>query len=247
MAKIKLEDIIEEAAKHNWQVVSLTYKNLQTEMEFICSEGHQVIAPYQKIRNIWKCPVCENNYSRNRVDKKVIPKKEKVYRVLALDQATHVSGFSIFDDDKLIKSGIYKAREEDEITRDEQISNWLMNMIEIWQPDIIGLEDIQLQQFNNKSVGVTTYKVLAHLQGILMLICHELNKPYVICPPATWRSYCQVKGRTKTDKKRSMQVIVKELYDVTVTNDEADAIGIGRYVANKKFKKPVYDIKNWEE
>ena len=248
MSKIKIEEIRKAAKEHGWEVVSKEYSNLQTEMEFKCNEGHKIIAPYKKIRDSWVCPVCKYNYFKKRVNTELVPKKKETYRVLGIDQATHTSGFSIFDNGKLIRSGIYIAEDEsDEIERDKEIANWLINMIDIWEPDIIGFEDIQLQQFNNSIVGITTYKVLAHLQGILFFVCNTYGIDYKVCPPATWRSHCQVKGRTKVDKKRSMQLLVKQWYDITITDDEADAIGIGKYVADTTFKKPQYKISNWEE
>ena len=125
-------------------------------------------------------------------------------------------------------------------------------MIETWRPDHIGLEDIQLQNFSKddsefsykNGVGIQTYKILAHLQGILMETCYELDMTYTICPPATWRAYCGVKGKSKSDKKKSMQIIVKNLFDISVTNDEADAIGIGKYIADSYNPKP--SIISWE-
>ena len=40
---------------------------------------------------------------------------------------------------------------------------WLLNVITSWQPDFVGIEDIQLQKFYNPKTGqmdaaVTTYK-----------------------------------------------------------------------------------------
>ena len=112
-------------------------------------------------------------------------------------------------------------------------------MINNWNPEFIGLEGIQYQQ----NMGVTTFETLARLQGILMNTLHELNIPYIICPTNTWRSYCKVKGRTRQDKKRSMQLLTKKWFDITVSDDEADAIGIGKYVAEIANKQKVV---NWE-
>lgn len=244
MSKIKIEDIRKEAKIHNWKVITNEYVNLNTEMTFECTEGHKVYLPFKKIRNKWECPVCQKNNLKEQ-NFEVAPKKKGVQRVLALDQATRVSGFSIFDDQLLIKSGVLRVDEVDEIERDSHIKQWLISMIKAWQPDLVGLEDIQLQNFNNKIVGVTTYKVLAHLQGILMECCYELGVDYIVCAPATWRSHCKVKGKTKTDMKKSMQLLVKKWFDITVTNDEADAIGIGKYIAETKKKK--VKIVNWED
>lgn len=245
MAKIKLEDIRKEAAEHNWEVISTEYKNLKTEMEWRCSEGHEVYAPYQSVRDKWVCPICQKNPYKG--TKEVVPKPKGARRVFALDQATHVSGFSIFDDETLVTSGTFTTTEENEIARDHELKVWLINMIEIWKPDLLGFEDIQLQQFQ-KGIGVTTYKVLAHLQGILMDTAYELQIPYVICSPSTWRAHCGVKGRAKADRKASMQRLVKEWYDIKVTDDESDAIGIGKYVTEKITigKKIKVEITEWE-
>ena len=244
MARIKLEDIQKEAKEKGWAVRSLEYKNLDTEMIWECPEGHKVYLPYKKVRDKWECPTCKlNNFKVEKIE--YIPKKKGVKRVLGLDQATHISGFSIFDNGELVSHGVLEVFEDDEIERDNHIKQWLISVVENQRIDIVGLEDIQLQQFNNKNVGVTTYKILARLQGILMECCYELGVECVVCPPATWRAHCKVRGRTKTDKKKSMQLIVKDLFDISVSNDEADAIGIGKYIAETRKKEK--EIFNWEE
>lgn len=237
--KLKLEDIVNEANKHKWKVISTQYQNLKSEMTFECEEGHRITMPYGKVRDKWECPVCKHNQFKNQ-DRRIVPKKTDTYRVLALDQATYVTGYSIFDNKQLIKSGVFETDLDDEIERDNRIKHWLISMLNNWEPDIVALEDIQLQQYKGKAANVVTYKVLAHLQGILMdCLCEEKIK-YVVVPPATWRHYCGVKGRTKVDKKKSMQMLVKEWFDISVTNDESDAIGIGKYVASKYTKKEKY-------
>ena len=212
-------------------------------MEFICNEGHQVFAPYKRIRDRWECPICKKN-KYNNFEEKIIPKKKGVQRTLGLDQATHITGYSIFDNKELVYAGTFEAGADDEIERDIEIRNWLHQIIQNWQPDTIGMEDIQLQSFNNKMVGVTTYRTLARLQGVLMALCVDEKVDYVVCAPATWRAHCEVKGRTRTDKKKSMQSRVKEWFDITVSDDVADAIGIGKYTADKHKKS--LEIFSWE-
>lgn len=243
MAKIKIEDIRKAAIEHDWELISDEYKNLDTEMVFKCSEGHKVYAPYKKIRDKWSCPVCEQNQYKD-FEEKIIPKTNVIQRSIGLDQATHITGYSVFDDGKLVYAGTFEASADDEIERDIEIKNWLLQIINNWKPDVIGIEGIQLQQFNNQIVGVTTYQTLARLQGILMAACQEQRVHYVIVPAATWRSHCGVKGRARTDRKRSMQNKVKEWFDITVSDDVADAIGIGKYM-NDKCKKKV-EIISWE-
>lgn len=239
MARIKIETIAEELAADGWQVLSTDYQNLDTEMEFLCAEGHKVYAPWKKIRTKRECPVCKQNQFKQNVNI-IKPKTKGENRILALDQASHITGYSIFDGPNLISYGTFEAKETDEAKRFHEIKLWLISMIENWQCDIIGIEGIQYQQ----NMGVTTFQTLARLQGILMDLCIELNIPYIICPTNTWRAHCEVKGKTRADKKRSMQLLVKKWYDVTVSDDIADAVGIGKYVTDTNQQKT--KIINWE-
>ena len=243
MSKIKIDDIRKAAIEHNWILLSEEYKNLDSELIFRCNEGHKIYLPYKKVRDKWECPICKQNQYYN-FSNEIIPKKKSVQRTIGLDQATHITGYSIFDDGELIYAGIFEAEAEDEISRDIEIKNWVIQLIQNWKPNVIAMEGIQLQQFNNKMIGVTTYQTLARLQGILMATCHEQKIEYVIVPPATWRAHCQVKGRTRADRKRSMQMKVKEWFDITVSDDVADAIGIGKYTNDKHRKK--VEIFDWE-
>ena len=239
MAKIKIETIAEELAADGWQVLSTDYQNLDTEMEFLCSEGHKVYAPWKKIRSKRECPVCRQNQFKQNLNI-IKPKMKGENRVLALDQASHITGYSIFDGPNLVSYGTFEAKETDEAKRFHEIRLWLISMVENWQCDIIGIEGIQYQQ----TMGVTTFQTLARLQGVLMDLCIELNIPYVLCPTNTWRAHCGVKGTKRTDKKRSMQLLVKQWYDVTVSDDIADAVGIGKYVTDTNQQKT--KIVSWE-
>lgn len=238
MARIKLEDVITELAQDNWKVISTEYKTLDTEMQFLCPEGHPVYTTWNKLRAKHECPVCKKN--QYKFQEIIKPKVKDEYRVLALDQASRVTGYSIFDGDKLTSYGVFETTNEDEGKRCHEVKVWLISMIENWHCDLIGIEGIQYQE----NMGVTTFQTLARLQGILIELCIELGIPYVICPTNTWRSHCGVKGRARADKKKSMQLIVKEKYDISVSNDIADAIGIGKYVAESHRKKT--EIVSWE-
>lgn len=243
MAKIKIEEIRRAAIEHGWTLISEEYKNLKTPLEFTCGEGHQVYLPYERVRDKWECPICQKNQYYN-FNEQLPHKNTNVQRTLALDQATHITGYAIFDGANLIYAGTFEATAEDEIERDIQIRNWLDNLLYSSAIDVVGIEGIQLQQFNNKTIGVTTYQTLARLQGILMATCCDRRIEYYICPPATWRAHCGVKGRSRTDKKRSMQSKIKEWFDITVSDDVADAIGIGMYIKDT-YKKTVETF-NWE-
>lgn len=237
--KFSIENVREEVEKDGWKVISESYTNLNEMMEFKCPNGHQVFAPYKRMRGHLECPTCKANPLFNQSNS-VIAKPKGLKRVIGLDQATQTTGYSIFDGNKLVKYGIFNASGADEIERDISVKQWLISLITQFNPDCIGIEGIQFQD----KIGVTTFETLARLQGILMATCREIGVDYKVCPTNTWRQHCGVKGKTRTEKKSSMRGLIKKWYDIDVTEDEADAIGIGKYTSetyNKNFEMFEWD------
>ena len=109
-------------------------------------------------------------------------------------------------------------------------------MLQTYNPDEVVIEDIQLQKFGEGEEAVLTYKKLAHLQGVLENYFYENGFVYKVVAPATWRAHSQVKGKSRLEKKKSAQLIIKGTYDVSVTQDEADAILIGHWAVNNHKK-----------
>ena len=242
MARITLDTINEELVQSGWKCVSTEYKNLESELHFNCEEGHDVYASWKKIRTKRECPICKQNAFKKLVET-VKPKPKGVKRVLALDQATHTTGWSIFDGSTLVRYGTFNTEVKDETIRINTMKNWMLSMISNWNPDCVAIEGIQFQdESSGQKVSVTVFQGLARLQGVLMDACYSVKTDFVICPTNTWRNHCGVKGRYRADKKRSMQLIAKKEYDITVTDDEADAIGIGKYAADLNK----IEVTNWE-
>ena len=59
---------------------------------------------------------------------KIIKKRFGARRVLALDQSSRVSGYSIYDDKELIDYGKFETQLSDEISRAKQLKEWLISM-----------------------------------------------------------------------------------------------------------------------
>lgn len=242
MSKIHIEDIQKEASDIGWKLISDQYKNLETELEFECSEGHRVYLPYKKFRRAAECPICKSNPLAS-LDIKPLFKRPGTQRVLALDQATLTTGWAVFDDGELVRYGAITGNRASSDEKIVSMKQWVASMVANWKPDLVGLEDIQLQQFGAKDSdnveGVTTFKTLAHLQGVLQNYLFENKVNYEVVHVGVWRKYCEIKGKSRSDKKKSAQMKVKDWYDVSVTTDEADAICIGKYLAATALKKNV--------
>lgn len=246
MGKIKLQDIKQEVESIGWTLLSTQYKNLDTELEFQCNNGHKVYTSLKKFRTNPRCVLCDKQFITKNLHQTAPRKAANTKRILALDDATQITGYSILDNTQLIHYGKVVMNEPDPIERIMRLRQWLISMIENWKPDIIAVEDIQLQQYRNATQtvqNVKTFKRLAQLQGTLLVTILEANIEAVVVPPATWRSTCGFVTTTRNDQKRQAQRKVKQWYDISATQDESDAICIGYHVA-KKYYKNNYMI-NW--
>lgn len=244
MAKITLDEIKANLAEYNWKLVSTTYKNLDSELEFECSEGHHVFASWKSIRTKKECPICAQNKFK---DQKIVitPKKKGERRILALDQATRICGWAIYSNNILLNYGTFEVDDNEETARIHRIKEWLISMITNWSIDMVAFEGIQYQA--NTGMGVTTFETLARLQGVLMETSYTYNVPFKIIPVATWRHHCGVKGKARNDRKQSMRMLVKQWFDITIGDDCSDAIGIGKYAAEVVAPVPPKPImQQWE-
>ncbi len=151
-----------------------------------------------------------------------------IIKILCLDQATKTSGYSVFENKKLITYGILQANENEKnpIERMKQMQDRINELIDKIKPSFIVFEDIQFQQ------NYGTFKQLAQLQGILMAKLFKLDIGFQIIEPSAWKSFCGIKGRKREEQKKNTQAFVKSIYKVSVSEDEADAIGIGFWAIN---------------
>lgn len=229
MARNRYDDIVIEFANTNWKLLSKSYKNMNTLMTMECPNGHSIEETLKKWRKKQYCPICNDQHYQI-FNTKPSLRKVGVKRVLALDDSTTVTGWSVFDDNNLITYGKYTAPSIDLIDRIIATEDWLVSMINNWNPNIVAIEDIQMQK------NVQLFKALAKLQGVLQACIVRQKREYYIIHSQTWKAYCKINGKTRTDQKRSAQLIVGELYKIKATQDETDAICIGKYVAEKFIK-----------
>lgn len=145
-------------------------------------------------------------------------------RLLALDQASAVSGYAIFEDGKLIKYGAFSVDDEKITTRLVKIKKYVLDLITNFNITRVALEDIQLQK------NVETFKALAQVLGVLTETFEELNIPYEIVYSSSWKSTLKIKGSKRVEQKRNAQKYVLDTYGVKATQDTCDAICIGTHI-----------------
>ena len=152
--------------------------------------------------------------------------------ILALDQASRTSGYAVFQEDRLVASGVFTFDDEDFSLRLVKIRNKVISLVEQYNVNKILLEDIQLQgQTNN----VTTYKALAEVLGVLEELSRERNISHELVHSQSWKSTLGIRGRDRATQKRNAQAFVAETYNIKVSQDQSDAICIGtHYVRSNK-------------
>lgn len=145
-------------------------------------------------------------------------------KILALDQASRTSGYAIFEDNQLIDSGTFTLIQDDVGERLVELRDTIIKFIDNNQIELVLFEDIQLQAGN---AGVTTYKVLAEVFGVIQELLTERGIEYQIIHSQTWKSVLNIKGRTRPEQKKNAQIYVLNTFNKKVSQDTADAICIG--------------------
>lgn len=166
-------------------------------------------------------------------------------RILALDQSTQVTGWSVFVDGELKEYG-KQDYAGDIVDRIICLKQWLSDYIDnsnSREELLIGLEEIQLQQIpgTSREGNVQTFKKLAWVQGVLVALIQEKSIPYKVVPSASWKSTCKVTGRNRAEQKRNAQAFVFDTYAIRATQDECDSICIGVHLVELEKEEL-----NWE-
>lgn len=160
-------------------------------------------------------------------------------RILALDQASRITGWAIFDDGELIEYGAIDVSKYSNLgDRLYTLRNLVKDTIIKFKIDKVILEDIYLdgQKINN----VQTFKVLAEVFGVLYELCVELKIPVEAVLAGTWKSSLHIKGRTRPEQKKAAQEWVLNNYNIKTTQDTVDAICIGAHILRQS-------VNNWDD
>lgn len=159
--------------------------------------------------------------------------------ILALDQATAASGYSVWSDGVLTDFGKFSFDDADIHKRIHKVCAQLQILLIKYKPEKVILEDIQMQANN-----VSTFQKLAWLQGALIETCWNLGMPVELIRPNEWRAICHFlkdQDKHRDAQKKIAQQWVHDTFNKVCTQDEADAICIG-YAASQSMDNEL----NWE-
>ena len=135
----------------------------------------------------------------------------------------------MFDNKELVAYGKLEVdkKEKNIIERMKQMISLIKLKINEHKPDFIVFEDTQFQK------SYKTYQELSQMQGVLMNVLFDLDIGFEIVSPGTWRSYSKIKGRKRIEQKLNTIQMIKDKYNLELSEDICDAIGIGLWSINK--------------
>lgn len=145
--------------------------------------------------------------------------------LLTLDQSSHITGYSVFKDNKLFTYGKFTLDNDDIGIRLTQLRQKINNLLEEYRPDEAVIEDIQLQ--GNVTNNVQTFKILAQVQGVIIELLVSKKIKYSLMLASTWKSRLGIKGKTRAEQKRNAQQYIVQTYTQKPTQDECDSLCIG--------------------
>lgn len=152
-------------------------------------------------------------------------------RLLALDQASKVTGWAIFEDGELKSYGKISLDDPNTDIRLVQLRQDIQTLVADYNIDEVIFEDIQQQ--NNVANNVQTFKVLAEVYGVVSELLQEIQIPHSIVLASSWKSTLGIKGRTRAEQKKNAQLYVEQNYGIHVIQDIADAVCIGTHHIKK--------------
>lgn len=152
-------------------------------------------------------------------------------RLLALDQASKVTGWAIFEDGELKSYGKISLDDPNTDIRLVQLRWGIQTLVADYNIDEVIFEDIQQQ--NNVANNVQTFKVLAEVYGVVSELLQEIQIPHSTVLAASWKSTLGIKGRTRAEQKKNAQLYVEQNYGIHVIQDIADAVCIGTHHIKK--------------
>ena len=154
-------------------------------------------------------------------------------KILSLDLSTKSSGWAIFDNGLLMKSGCITCTSLDLIKRIKKMTAEIRDIINENGPiDKIIAEEVRPEGTGYGVGNQKTHKALMYLQAaITFMLYDDFNKKEMeLIYPSSWRASIGIKtgrGIKRTSLKEKDIQFVKENYNLDVNDDEADAICIG--------------------
>lgn len=149
-------------------------------------------------------------------------------KLIAFDQSTTATGWCVMEmkTARIIESGVVIPNKNDEtIDRITYTIKRCLNLVRTNEVAFVFIEGVQNQR------NPRVYEVLAKLAGSLEIMLYESGYFVNVVKASEWRRRVGIKGRKRADVKKEAIELVEELYDLEVSEDEAEAVLFARAFA----------------
>ncbi len=163
-------------------------------------------------------------------------------RILALDQASMITGYAIFDDGDLVSFG--KLTTDKSASPDDRFEEMCRKIHLLFlksKANIIIFEDVSLR------TSIKTLITLSRLQGAIMDMSYWHNTAFKIYAPTQWRKILGF-NQGKEIKRDALKIqaidYVSRCYGINAKDDVAEAICIGlAYLRDNGIVEEIKEIK----
>lgn len=153
--------------------------------------------------------------------------------ILGLDLSSKSSGYSVFDDGKLIDYGCITSGSNNLYKRIDVMVDGVKEVLDKYQINHVYIEDVFPEDVhNNRNV----FDALKYLQGFILHLLNDYNLPHTFFVASEWRAACGIhtgRGIKRESLKPKDIAFVKEKFGIDVNDDVADSICVG-YASFKK-------------
>ena len=152
-------------------------------------------------------------------------------KLIAFDQSTTASGYCVMElgTGDIVESGVIIPNKNDEtIDRIIYTIKRCLNLVRTNEVAFVFIEGVQVQR------NPVVYEVLAKLAGSLEIMLYESGFLVNVVKASEWRKRVGIKNRKRADVKKEAIEMVKELYGLDVSEDEAEAVLFARAFAKEQ-------------
>ena len=146
---------------------------------------------------------------------------------LALDLSTKSTGWSVFENKKLIKYGCITATSTNVWHRIDKMISELEQIIQKYSFSYVYIEDVYPEDVKG---NLTVWKTLTYLQGFVLHLLDKYNLKHTFFTASEWRAKCGIhtgRGIKRESLKFQDIAFVKNQFGIEVNDDMADAIALG--------------------
>ena len=155
-------------------------------------------------------------------------------KLIAFDQSTRATGWCVMEVGSLdiVKFGVIEPDQKAETNeRIRETIKRCMALCRNYEVAFVFIEGIQVQQ------NPRVFEILAKLQGTLEICLEEKGYFVNVVKAPEWRKRVGITNKKRADVKQQAITMVEELYEITATEDECEAILFARAYSQEEIKE----------